>query len=242
MRSNPQPLAAVFACLLLTSLPAGAQKKNGSYQLHIHRAASPITIDGSAHEPAWDSAEVATNFWRVLPMDTGHATVRTDVRMAYDDHNVYLSAICFHGNVPGPYMVESLRRDWNFGNNDNFIFFLDTFNDLRPTASPSASTPPEPSGTACSIRRRQGKPQLGQQVELGGQKLPRPLRTGNRYPLQELSATRRGITEWGVNFSRLDLKTTEKVVLDAHRPPVPHRVAGPHRHTHLGRASAHPQP
>ena len=26
-------------------------------------------------------------------------------------------------------MVESLRRDFNFSKNDNFIFFLDTYND-----------------------------------------------------------------------------------------------------------------
>jgi hypothetical protein len=124
-------LAAPCACLLvLASAPALAQKKNGEYQLRIHRAPSPIVVDGSAHERAWESAEVAGNFWRVLPTDTGHATVRTEVRMAYDDHNLYLSAICHHSNIAGPYIVESLRRDWNFGNNDNFIFFLDTFNDL----------------------------------------------------------------------------------------------------------------
>ncbi|MBE0658409.1 MAG: carbohydrate binding family 9 domain-containing protein, partial [Bryobacteraceae bacterium] len=121
--------AALLACLCACAWPALAQKKNESYQLRISRAASPIVIDGNANEPAWRSAEVATDFWMVLPMDTGRAKVRTDVRMAYDDHNVYLSAICFHGDVPGPYMVESLRRDWAFGANDNFIFFLDTFDD-----------------------------------------------------------------------------------------------------------------
>ena len=107
---------ALCACLLSLSGPAAAQKKNADYQLRIHRTPSPIVIDGSAHEPAWESAEVAGDFWMVLPMDTSRAKVRTDVRMAYDDHNLYLSAICFHGDIPGPYIVESLRRDWAFGN------------------------------------------------------------------------------------------------------------------------------
>src|ERR1035437_1251213 len=120
---------ALSACLLAASVGAAAQKQNDAYQLHIHRTPSPIVIDGSAHEPAWQSAEVATDFWMVLPMDTGRAKVRTDVRMAYDDHLLHLTAICYHGDVPGPYMVESLRRDWSFGKNDNFIFFLDTFDD-----------------------------------------------------------------------------------------------------------------
>ena len=110
MTLHRTPLAPAGACLLLVCLTAFAQKKNGDYQLHIHRAPSPITIDGSAHEAAWDSAEVATNFWRVLPMDTGHAIVRTDVRMAYDDHNPLPQrhllprrrSRSLHGGVPPP--------------------------------------------------------------------------------------------------------------------------------------------
>ena len=109
--------------------PLLAQKKNEQYQLHISRATSPVIVDGSVDEPAWQAAEVATDFWMVLPMDTSRANVRTDVRMTYDDHHIYLSAVCYHGNVEGPYIVESLRRDWAFGKNDNFIFFMDTFDD-----------------------------------------------------------------------------------------------------------------
>lgn len=115
-------------CLILYS-PLLAQKKNEAYQLHIARATSLVVIDGAVEEPAWQAAEVAGNFWMVLPMDTSRARVRTDVRMTYDDQNLYLSAVCYHGDVEGPYMVESLRRDWAFVKNDNFIFFMDPFDD-----------------------------------------------------------------------------------------------------------------
>ncbi len=37
-------------------------------------------------------------------------------------------AICYKA-CPGANMVESLRRDFNFGNNDNFIVFIDPFED-----------------------------------------------------------------------------------------------------------------
>ena len=83
--------------LLLGQTDLLAQKKNANYQLHISRATSPVTIDGAVDEPAWQAAEVASDFWMVLPMDTSRAHVRTDVRMAYDDHNVYLSAVCYPG-------------------------------------------------------------------------------------------------------------------------------------------------
>lgn len=200
---------ALWACVL-GGLPGAAatKKQNEAYQLHIHRAPSPIVIDGSVHEAAWESAEVASDFWMVLPMDTGPAKVRTDVRMAYDDHQLYLSAICYHGNVPGPYMVESLKRDWTFGKNDNFIFFLDTFDD-------------QTNGFTFGVNAA-GAQWDGLLYEGGKANLSWDNRWTSavatyedRYEL-EISIPfksiryKNGITRWGVNFSRLDLKTTEK--------------------------------
>jgi hypothetical protein len=199
---------ALWACLFPGIAGAAAQKQNEAYQLHIHRAPSPIVIDGSAHEPAWDSAEVAGDFWMVLPMDAGRAKVRTEVRMAYDDHQLYLSAICYHGSVPGPYMVESLKRDWSFGKNDNFIFFLDTFDD-------------QTNGFTFGVNAA-GAQWDGLLYEGGKANLSWDNRWTSevkayedRYELEiaipfKSIRYKSGITRWGVNFSRLDLKTTEK--------------------------------
>lgn len=199
---------AVFACLFLYSLPLAAQKKNADYRLRIHRTRSPIVIDGSAREAAWESAEVASNFWMVLPMDTDRAKVRTDVRMAYDDHNLYLSAICFYSDIPGPYVVESRRRDWSFTKNDNFIFFLDTFNDLTNGFT---------FGVNAAGSQWDGLLFEGGRANLSwDNKWTSAVRTfEDRYELEiaiPFTSIRykNGITEWGVNFSRLDLKTTEK--------------------------------
>lgn len=198
----------LWACLCPATQHALAQKQNESYQLHIHRAPSPVVIDGSTHEPAWQSAEVVNNFWMVLPMDTGKANVRTDVRMMYDDRNIYLSAICYHGNVPGPYMVESLRRDWSFGNNDNFIFFLDTFDDQTNGFT---------FGVNAAGAQWDGLLYEGGKANLSwDNKWTSSVKTyDDRYELEIAIPFRsirykKGITRWGVNFSRLDLKTTEK--------------------------------
>jgi hypothetical protein len=195
-------------CLLALLPSAQAQKKNAEYQLRIRRAPSLIVVDGSAHEPAWSSADVATDFWMVLPMDTDRAKVRTDVRMAYDDRNLYLSAICYHGYVPGPYIVESLRRDWAFGNNDNFIFFLDTFNDLTNGYT---------FGVNAAGAQWDGLLYEGGRANLSwDNRWISSVKTyEDRYELEiaiPFTSIRykTGVTEWGVNFSRLDLKTTEK--------------------------------
>ena len=214
-RRSPRPNAsaafltlALWACLFPGAGNAAAGRQNEEYQLHIHRATSPIVIDGSAHERAWDSAEVVSDFWMVLPMDTDRAKVRTDVRMTYDDRALYLSAICYHGDVQGPYMVESLKRDWAFGNNDNFIFFLDTFDD-------------QTNGFTFGVNA-EGAQWDGLLYEGGKANLSwdnkwtsAVKKYADRYELEiaipfKSIRYKKGIARWGVNFSRLDLKTTEK--------------------------------
>src|SRR3569833_2134111 len=97
-------------CILSFS-HAFAQKANANYRYHIKRAGSPITIDGVLDEPAWQSADSAANFHMVLPMDTSMAKVKTVVRMTYDQDNLYIIVINYN-LLPGPYMVESMKRDW----------------------------------------------------------------------------------------------------------------------------------
>lgn len=120
----------VFVLLYLSGnfLSLKAQKKNEQFQIHIGKTSSAIKVDGIMNEETWKNAEVAKNFFMVLPMDTGSARAVTEVRMAYDDHNLYLIAECFQA-VRGPNYVESLRNDWSFGKNDNFLLFMDPFDD-----------------------------------------------------------------------------------------------------------------
>ena len=107
-----------------------AQKKNAGIKYYIHKATDSIKIDGQLTEQSWKNAQVAEKFAMVLPMDTSIANVPTEVRMTYDQNNLYLFATCKKlGN--GENMVESLKRDWSFLKNDNFVLFMDTYSDLN---------------------------------------------------------------------------------------------------------------
>ncbi len=198
----------LIAFLLFNASLLLAQKQNERYQLHISRATSPIVLDGVVDEPAWQAAEMATDFWMVLPMDTSRARVRTDVRMTYDDNTMYLSAVCYHGDVPGPYIVESLRRDWSFARNDNFIFFMDTFDDQTNGFT---------FGTNAAGAQWDGLIYEGSRANLSwDNKWTSIVRNyPDRYVLElaipfKTIRYKKGITRWGINFSRQDLKTTEK--------------------------------
>jgi hypothetical protein len=184
-----------------------AQKKNESYQLPLHRTSSPVRIDGEVDEPAWQEAAVATDFFMVLPMDTSAAKVRTEVRMSYDGKHLYLLAVCYHA-LPGPYYVESLRRDFNFGKNDNFLLFMDPFDDQTNGFS---------FGANAAGAQWDGLMYEGGKVDLSwDNKWTSEVKNYEDRWVFEAAIPfktiryKKGITRWGINFSRLDLKTTEK--------------------------------
>lgn len=184
-----------------------AQKKNNGFELHIHRAESPVRIDGFINEPAWQHAEKAGNFYMVLPMDTSHASLRTEVRMTYDDKNLYLVAECFDAG-PGHDMVESLHRDFSFVKNDNFIFFIDPFEDQTSGFSFGANAA---GGQWDGLMYEGGKVDLSWDNKWNSV----VRRYSDRWVLEiaipfKTLRYRNGLTHWGINFSRNDLKTTEK--------------------------------
>ncbi|XOV92245.1 MAG: DUF5916 domain-containing protein [Bacteroidota bacterium] len=199
-------LSVVVAFLLFVST-TDAQKINANYRIVIKKTDTPVIVDGVADDPAWQGADVAKDFYNVLPMDTSFSRAKTEVMMAFDDENIYLIAICHHA-LPGPYFVESLKRDWIFGNNDNFIFFMDPFDDQINGFT---------FGTNAAGAQWDGIEYEGSRVNLSwDNKWTSEVKSyPNRYvfemslPFKSIRY-KKGIMEWGINFSRLDLKTTEK--------------------------------
>ena len=197
-----------FLILLFFSfLFAGAQKINSAYQLHIKKASSAVNIDGVLNEPAWMEASAAENFFMVLPMDTSHARVKTEVRMTYDAKNIYIIAVCYL-TKQAPYMVESLRRDFAFGKNDNFLFFIDPFDDRTNGFT---------FGANAAGAQWDGTLYSGGIADLSWDN--KWVSAVKNYPDKWIFEAaipfksiryKKGITQWGINFSRLDIKEAEK--------------------------------
>ena len=97
-------------------------------QTSIHSTSEHIFIDGHIQEDAWQSAELITTFQRYFPSNSGPATYQTQVRLLFDDRFLYIAADCQlpHG---GSFVVQSLKRDFEFGENDAFDVYLDAFGD-----------------------------------------------------------------------------------------------------------------
>ena len=194
----------LFCCL---SIGLIAQKKNQSFQLRIQQAVSAIKIDGVMDEPAWQEADSTGRFYMVLPMDTSLAQVQTQVRMTYDGHNLYLLAVCYNER-PGPYMVESLRRDFSFLKNDNFLLFMDPFDDKTNGFS---------FGANAAGAQWDGTMYEGGKVDLSWdnkwesvvKNYPGKWVFEAAIPFKSIRY-KKGIMQWGINFSRNDLKSAEK--------------------------------
>jgi hypothetical protein len=105
-------------------------------------------------------------------------------------------------------MVESLRRDFSFLKNDNFIFFMDPFEDQT-----SGFT----FGTNAAGGQWDGLMFEGGKVDLSWDNKWTSIvrRFPDRWVLEmaipfKTLRYKNGLTRWGINFSRNDLKTTEK--------------------------------
>jgi hypothetical protein len=93
----------------------------------IARATGAITLDGVLDEPDWYKGVPATNFWQWFPQDSLQATLQTEVYMTYDNKNIYVAAKSYSSG--SNYVIESLRRDFRAGGNDNITFVFDTYSD-----------------------------------------------------------------------------------------------------------------
>ena len=198
--------------LALLAVMADLSGQSGSvnredFRLHAKRTEQPVVVDGVLDEPVWKVAERTGPFYRILPIDTGYARAQTEVMVAYDDDNFYMGIIC-HDTLPGKRPVESFRRDWSFSSNDNFFAAIDTYND-------------QTNGFAFGVNAVGGQWE-GIQSEGGTvsqewdgkwysavQNHPKYWIAEFRIPFRTVRY-RNGVREWGINFSRLDLKANEK--------------------------------
>jgi hypothetical protein len=90
----------LFACLLL----AGCRRSGGSpFELltyEVHRAGSPIAVDGLLTERAWDAADKVL---LVRSLDGKPATWSTEARLLWDDQHLYVGFLAEDRHISTPF-------------------------------------------------------------------------------------------------------------------------------------------
>ena len=205
----------IFLCLFIfiyfsDSYSATAQVKavnREKFRIHVVKSRGEMNLDGVLDEDAWKTAERVTDFQCVLPIDTGIAKAATCVMLTYDSDNLYLGIICYD-TLPGRRPAESLRRDFVFGKSDNFITFIDTYNDQTNGFSFGVSA----AGAQWDgLQANGGTVALEWDTKWKSEVKNYPDRWEAEFAIPFHSIRyNEGETEWGINFSRLDLKSNEK--------------------------------
>ena len=94
------------------------------------RIANAPTIDGAIDEPMWQQIEPISDFRQREPVDGGEPSERTEVRIAYDDDNLYFGLKLFDSE-PDKIIATVLEREGKVPFDDRVAIGLDTFNDDR---------------------------------------------------------------------------------------------------------------
>jgi Domain of unknown function (DUF5916)/Carbohydrate family 9 binding domain-like len=120
----------IGAYFFLTSIYTHAQQSinhvQSNYNVSTKKTSTPIKIDGILDEAIWNNLEPATNFWMKFPINDIHAKLNTEVRITYDDKNIYFGIQCFDSS--GKYLVQTLKRDKGLRTGDGIAVMLDPYN------------------------------------------------------------------------------------------------------------------
>jgi hypothetical protein len=102
------------------------------------RAGTPPVLDGRLDEAVWSTAPVVTGFTQRDPDEGAPASERTEVRVLYDDHAIYVGARLFDRE---PVTTRLGRRDMDLSASDwlrvSFDSYLDRLTAYRFDVNPS---------------------------------------------------------------------------------------------------------
>ncbi|HOB85889.1 MAG TPA: DUF5916 domain-containing protein [Bacteroidales bacterium] len=203
-------LLTIISLTVIVSQVLFAQTKavnRDKYRIHISKTDEHLNIDGILDEKPWLNAEPTGKFQRVTPTDTGFAIAQTVSYVTYDKNNLYIGAICYDP-TPGKRPVESMKRDFSFNLNDNYMFFIDTYNDQTNGFA---------FGITAAGSQADGLQYQGIRVDYNWDiKWKSAIKSYDDKWVVECAIPFRslryfgGEKEWGINFGRLDLKNNEK--------------------------------
>lgn len=95
-------------------------------QIQIKETREKLKIDGELTENIWNQVLPANNFWAVKPVDGKKAKHQTEVRLCFDQNNIYIAAIL--ADESSTHVVKNLKRDAGFSHSDLFGVSIDPFN------------------------------------------------------------------------------------------------------------------
>ena len=122
---------SLFIIALLNAIVINIYAELDTKQIKAYRTYESVEIDGDLTETDWQHAEPMNEFTQVEPNEGENITETTELRILYDDENIYFGFTCYDSDM-SKLIANEMRRDArDLHENDNVFVLLDTYNDKR---------------------------------------------------------------------------------------------------------------
>jgi hypothetical protein len=123
-------LISFFLCFPLFISAQYTEQSSRPY-FKANRIEKAPVLDGNIlSDPIWQAITPIEKLIQIKPKFGAPASEKTEVRVAYDSNMFYVAVICYHKD-PKNIVVSDSRRDADLGDEDSFLFIVDTYNDQQ---------------------------------------------------------------------------------------------------------------
>ncbi len=125
-------VVGIFGILVSTSMAQDRAQSGASpsYEYKIVHAHSRINLDGLLNESDWADAQSIGEIRQREPHPGDTASERTDVKLLFDERNIYIGVRCFDSE-PGRIIATKMARDSDLSTDDKVEIVIDPFHDHR---------------------------------------------------------------------------------------------------------------
>lgn len=184
-----------------------------------------LRLDGTLAEAAWSRAQPVSDFTQQEPVEGGVPSERTEVRVLYDDRNLFIGVMAY--DDPDGILAYQKARDASLETDDRFMWMLDTFQDGR-TGYVFEINPAGLMSDAILSGVHGGRAWDGI-WEVQTARLPEGWSAEIRIPFTTVNFDP-DLDAWGINFQRTIRRKNEEILWRGFR-----RTEGLRRPLHAGR-------
>ena len=111
--------------------PDDPHTESHDYQIKAYRTYESVEIDGDLTEEDWKHAETIDQFVQIEPYEGEIGSESMEVKVLYDNENIYFGFTCFDSEISKIVANEMRRDSRDLHDNDTVFLILDTYDDKR---------------------------------------------------------------------------------------------------------------
>ncbi len=122
---------SLIVITLLYTIGISVYAESSNHEIKAYRTYESVEIDGDLTEEDWKHAEPIDQFVQIEPYEGEISSESMEVRILYDNENIYFGFTCFDTEISKLVANEMRRDSRDLHENDTVFLILDTYNDQR---------------------------------------------------------------------------------------------------------------